>query len=72
MERLIEKAIGSPSIVQTSKSDPYGLIFAKWFPELHNGKFLLVVVINDPDRKWIITAYSSHEMPEGDILWQEN
>ncbi len=72
LELMISATLLDPEIVQTSRTDKHGIIFAKWHPLLHNGKFLLVVVIDDPERKWIITAYSSHEIPEGEILWQEN
>jgi hypothetical protein len=69
---MILEILRDPEIVQTSRSDKQGIVFAKWHPLLHNGKFLLVVVIDDTERKWIITAYSSHEIPEGEILWQKN
>jgi hypothetical protein len=72
LETMILETLRAPSIVQTSTTDKHGIVFAKWHPELHNGKFLLVVVIDNPERKWIITAYSSHEVPKGEILWQED
>ena len=72
VEELIQKTLTEPAIVQKSRTDKDGIILVKWHPELHNGKFSLVVVIDDPARKWIITAYSSHEIPEGEILWQED
>jgi hypothetical protein len=72
LETMILETLRVPAIVQRSRTDTHGIVFAKWHPPLHNGKFLLVVVIDDPERKWIITAYSSHEIPEGEILWQEN
>jgi hypothetical protein len=69
---MILETLHAPAIVQRSRTDKEGTVFAKWHPKLHNGKFLLVVVIDGPERKWIITAYSSHEIPEGEILWQED
>lgn len=72
LETMILETLRTPSIIQTSSTDKHGIVFVKWHPELHNGTFLLVVVIDDPERKWIITAYSSHEVPEGEILWQED
>ena len=72
VDRIILETVITPAIIQKSRRGKYGLVFIKWHPQLHNGKFLLVVVIDDPDRKWIITAYSSHEIPEGEIIWQED
>jgi len=72
VDQIILETLFGPAIIQKSRRDIDGLIFIKWHPQLHNGKFLLVVVIDDPDRKWIITAYSSHEIPEGEIIWQKD
>jgi hypothetical protein len=72
LQVMISETLHAPACVQKSRTDKHGIVFAKWHPELHNGKFLLVVVINEPERKWIITAYSSHEIPEGEILWQQD
>jgi len=72
LEAMILETVIAPAIVQKSRTDKYGKVFAKWHPKLHNGKFLLVVVIDEPERKWIITAYSSHEIPEGDIVWRQD
>jgi len=72
LEAMILETLIAPSIVQKSRTDEHGIVFAKWHPQLHNGKFLLVVVIDDPERKWIITAYSSHEIPEGEIVWRQD
>ena len=72
LDTIVSDTLRAPAIVQKSKTDEHGIVFVKWHPKLHNGKFLLVVVIDDPERKWVITAYSSHEIPEGEILWQEN
>jgi hypothetical protein len=72
VDRMIQETLDSPRIIQKSARDTSGRVFIHWQPHLHNGKFLLVVVIDDPERKWIITAYSSHEIPEGEILWQQD
>src|SRR5579859_7163462 len=71
IEQMIQETLLAPAIVQRSATDIHGLVFARWHPQLHKGKFLLVMVIADPERNWIITAYSSNEVPEGEILWQE-
>src|SRR5690348_14796107 len=70
MERMLGETLRAPEIIQKSRRDRSGLVFIRWQPDLHKGKYLLVHVINDTERKWIITAYSSHEIPEGEILWQ--
>lgn len=72
LEMMLMKTLTTPEIVQKSRTDKHAIVFAMWHPQLHNGKFLLVVVIDDPERKWIITAYSSHEIPEGEILWKQD
>jgi hypothetical protein len=37
-------------------------LFSHWFPEVKEGKFLVVVIVADPspaERYWIVTAYRS-------------
>ena len=35
-------------------------------------KYVMVTVVNDPGRNWIITAFPSDRTPRGELLWQRS
>ncbi|MBN2579909.1 MAG: hypothetical protein JXB10_13050 [Pirellulales bacterium] len=73
-KQLIE-TVADPDSVRRSSRVGNAKLFAKWFDDLRSGKYVIVVIVNDPGRgtpPWIITAYSSHKLKEGEIEWEKN
>jgi hypothetical protein len=72
--RILE-AIQDPDMVRRSNRVGNARLFAKWFDDLRGGKFVIVVVVNDQlqeTRPWIITAYLSRKLKEGEIEWEKS
>ena len=50
-------------------------LFSRWYTNVKRGKHVVVVVISEPDatnRHWIITAYLTSKLVEGDIEWKRS
>ena len=68
---LIELTLAAPERIQRKIPDDNSLQFCRWHHDL--GKYIVVVVVNDSrPRKWIVTAYVTHRLPGGEIIWQHN
>jgi hypothetical protein len=65
----IDDVISKPDIIRSSSRMPNGYLFTKWCPEVQNGKYVIVVIVSEALRKWVITSYISRKLPKGDILW---
>ena len=50
-------------------------IFYRWFDDVRQGKYVVVVVVSETaptERNWIITAYVTRRLIDGEIEWQKN
>jgi hypothetical protein len=72
--RIVE-TIGDPDTVRRSTRVGNARLFAKWYNDLRGGKYVVAVVVGDSGqakRPWIITAYLSRKLKEGEIEWQKS
>ena len=68
-ERVAETLVG-PNRVLRSNSWENGTLFLRHYDDLN--KMVVAIVITDPGRYWLITAYITGNMPRGEILWERN
>jgi len=49
-------------------------MFYRWFDDVRQGKYVAVVVVSDTptERNWIITAYITRRLINGEIEWQKS
>lgn len=67
----IKMVLQEPDLVKKSKRDEKVFLYYKYFEEILGGKYLLVVVkINKSN--FIITAYITDRIKEGEIIWRKN
>lgn len=65
-------ALADPEQVRRSKRFGNARLFSRWYPELHDGKHLVAVVVTDPApalRHWLVTAYIARRLVEGEVEW---
>ena len=68
-ERVAE-TLASPDRVLRSNTWENGTLFLRRYDDLN--KMVVAVVIADPGRYWLITAYMTGNMPRGEIIWERN
>ena len=69
----IVKTLADPDEVRRDNRFPNSQLFSRWFPGVKGGKFIVVVVVADPDpvdRYWIVTAYLARQLSGGSIAWK--
>jgi hypothetical protein len=72
MEPEIERVLQSPSEVRVSRSDDTIHLFYEFYAQTRvGGKWLCVVVKYPPDDAFVVTAYLTDQIKDGEIVWPE-
>lgn len=69
--RLAE-TLAAPDEVRNSWHASNARLFSRWFPDLRNGKHVVVVVFSEDsleERHWIVTAYLARRLSGGIVEW---
>jgi len=72
--QLIETVAG-PDQIRRSRRFGNARLFSRWYTDVKRGKYIVVVVVSEADatsRHWIITAYLTSKLIEGDIEWKRS
>ena len=71
----IRDTLADQDQVRRSKRFGSARLFGKWYDDLLRGKHLVVVVVSEAQpksRNWIVTAYVTRKIAEGDEEWKRN
>lgn len=72
--RLAE-VLADPDQVRRSVRFGRARLFSRCYTDLRRGKHVVVVVVSEPEprqRHWIITAYITEKLADGDIEWKRS
>ncbi len=61
--------LADPDYVKRSKRDADVLLYYRYFTDILDGKFLLVVVKKDTPRSFILTGYVTRSIMKGESVW---
>ena len=70
----ISDTISEPDQIRRSKRYQNARLFTRWFENVKQGKFVIVVVVTDQapnTRHWVVTAYLTRKLAQGEIEWQK-
>ena len=72
---LVRETLADPDEIRWSRDDESVLLFWRWYPALHRGKYVAVVVVLDAaggTAPWIVTAYVARKPLPGTIAWHRS
>lgn len=72
--QLIE-TVAAPDQIRRSKRFGNARLFSRWYTDVKKGKYVVVVVVCESaatTRHWIITAYITRVLAEGEIEWKRS
>ncbi len=70
---LIAQTLADPDQVRRSARFPAAYLLSRWYPDLHAGKHVVVVVMDGSrGRRWIITAYVARTLTGGTVEWKRS
>ena len=64
------ETLAAPDQVRRSVRFGNAKLFSRWYTDVKRGKHVVVVVVGEPDatnRHWIITAYLTRRLIEGEV-----
>lgn len=64
----VGEALSEPDTVRRSIHDERVILYYRYYEEIFNGKYL-VVVVKRIDRNFISTIYITDQIKAGDIIW---
>jgi len=72
--QMIE-TLAAPDQVRRSTRFGNARLFSRWYTDVKRGKYVVVVAVselNTTSRHWIITAYLTSKLAEGDVEWKRS
>ena len=69
----VADALADPDAILRDADYPSTRLFCRWFEDLIGGENVVVAVVSEPSpsvRHWIVTAYISRKLPNGDLEWK--
>lgn len=72
--RLTE-TVADPDEIRRDIRFPETRLFSRWSANVKEGKFVVVAVVSDAlpqQRHWIVTAYISRKLTQGEIEWKRS
>ncbi len=69
-DRLLE-ILSKPDLVKRSKRDKDVLLYYRYYPDMFDGKYLLVVV-KIQKHPFLLTYYVTDRIKEGEVIWQRS
>ena len=70
----VGQTLAAPDEVRRSLRMTSARVFCRHFEEVRQGKYVVVVVVSDPApamRHWIITAYMTRQLVNGEVEWHK-
>jgi hypothetical protein len=71
----IGQTLADPDQVRRSTRMGAAWLFYRWFEGVRRGKYVVVVVVSQAtptERHWIITAYMTRRLANGEVEWHKN
>lgn len=69
--QMIE-TVAAPDQVRCSARFGNAKLFSRWYTDVKKGKHVVVSEPDAMDRHWIITAYMTKKLIEGDVEWKRS
>ena len=73
-ESAVKETVLDPDSVRKSSRFQNAQMFTKFFENIRGGKYTVVAVVSDTQpeqRDWIITAYITRKLSDGEIEWEK-
>jgi hypothetical protein len=71
----IGETLSDPDNVRLSTRAKNAKLFSRWYNDISGGQYVVIVVITSSEpvqKNWIITAYLTKKLAEGEIEWERS
>ena len=67
----IQEVLRNPELVKRSKRDKDTFLYYRYYSNIYNGKYLLVVA-RTKNEPMVLTCYMTDKIKKGDLIWKKN
>ncbi|MDY7008993.1 MAG: hypothetical protein SWX82_35085 [Cyanobacteriota bacterium] len=74
-QQLIADTLLDPDEVRCDVRFENTILLSRWYPNIRKGRYIVVIVVTDTvpeERNWIVTAYLTTKITQGEIIWTRN
>ena len=71
----VAEILADPDQIRRSVRFARARLFSRWYTDVQRGRHVVVVAVSEPGpgkRHWIITAYITIKLVEGEVEWRRN
>ncbi len=71
----IAETLADPDEVRCDVRFEDTLLFSRWYATIKKGRYVVVAVVTDTvpeERNWIVTAYLTRRVTQGELIWTKN
>jgi len=67
---LIGLTLSQPDLIRRDLRDPASTrLFSRWYDQVRGGRHVIVSVVSESERNWVVTAFTAGYVEERDIEW---
>jgi hypothetical protein len=67
---LIDLTLSQPDLIRRDLRDPASTgLFSRWYDQVRGGRHVIVSVVSETERNWVVTAFTAGYVEERDIEW---
>ena len=67
---LIGRTLRDPDLIRRDQRDPANTrLISRWYDQVRGGRHVVVSVVREPGRDWVVTAFTAEWVEERDIEW---
>jgi len=73
--QLLADVLADPDQIRSSVRFGRARLFSRWYTGLQGGRHVVVLVVSEPGPRkhhWIITAYITTKLVEGEVEWKRS
>jgi hypothetical protein len=71
-EKYISETLLNPDQVRNDIRFQETLLISRWYPQINKGRYVIVAVVTEIDRNFIVTAYTARKITQGEVIWTKN
>jgi len=70
----VREVLADPDQVRRSIRFGGARLFSRWFADVRRGRHVVVVVVSElaRERHWIVTAYITRKLAQGEVEWRRS
>lgn len=71
-EKYISETLINPDQVRNDLRFQDTLLISRYYPQFNKGRSVVIAIVTEINRNFIVTAYTARKITQGEIIWTKN